>query len=135
LCQAKNEVIRQEQLSDDTLASCWSLAKRNKGGYFVKDDLLYHTEQFIGQVLIQLCVPVQRRKTVLDLAHGLYGGHLASQKTRDRIRMSGMTWPTIMSDCKKWVKECTECQHKSRVTVYDRVPITAVPRANAVFSR
>ena len=39
-----------------------------------------------------------------------------------------------MSDCEKWVKECTECQHKSRVTVYDRVPITAMPRANAVFS-
>ena len=36
---SKAELI-QEQLDDPTLASCWALARKGKGGYYVKDDVI-----------------------------------------------------------------------------------------------
>jgi len=65
-----------------------ALAKRNKGGYFVKDEFLYRTEQFISQTLLQLCVPIKRRKAVLNLAQRLYGGHLTTQETVEIVYVS-----------------------------------------------
>jgi hypothetical protein len=81
--------LRQEQLLDDTLAGWWSLAKQNKGGFFVKNGLLYHNEKFMGYDIEQLVLPKGRIGAVLKLAHEGFGGHLAMKKTRDRIRISG----------------------------------------------
>jgi len=33
-----------EQLSDSSLSTCWALANKNKGSYFVKDGILLHIE-------------------------------------------------------------------------------------------
>jgi hypothetical protein len=46
--KASADLLRQEQLLDDNLASWWSMAKQNKGGLYVKDGLLYHKEKFMG---------------------------------------------------------------------------------------
>jgi hypothetical protein len=54
------------------------------------------------------------------------------KKTRDRIRLSGFSFPSTTTTCK--TDSCKICQLKSRVTYYDRVPITAIPRAEEPFS-
>ena len=79
----------------------------------------------------QLCVPKQRRSQILTLAHEIYGAHLGTEKTRDRIRLT-FYWPTLVSDCKRHCKTCAQCQKRARTTVYD--PISPIPRAEEPFS-
>jgi hypothetical protein len=55
------------------------------------------------------------------------------KKTRDRIRVSLLTWPKLSADCKQYATQCHKCQVRARVTCYDRVPITAVERAQEPF--
>jgi len=104
--KASADLVQQEQQLDDTIAGGWALAKRNKGGYFVKGGLIYRLENVTGYKTESLLIPSGRRTHVLTLAHELFGGHLTVAKTRDRIRMSGMTWPTLMSDCKTFTRSC-----------------------------
>jgi len=75
----------------------------------------------------QLVLPQSRRMQAIRLAHDIYGGHLASKKTKARFKLS-FTWPTIAMDVQKACETCDHCQKRKRVTVYDRVPITPVPR-------
>ena len=86
-----------------------------------------------NQFCEQLCVPKQRRLQVLSLVHEVYGGHFGKEKTRDRIRLS-FYWPTLMSDCKQHCKTCVQCQKRTKTTVFDRVPISPIPRADEPFS-
>jgi hypothetical protein len=134
LGQASVEALRQEQLADETLTGCWALAQRNKGCYLIRDGLLFRCEKVFGQTYENLVVPKDRRPHVLRLAHDLCGGHMAMKKTRDRIRLSGLTWPTLTASCKSYCSSCEICQKRTRVTCYDSVPITAIPRATEVFS-
>jgi hypothetical protein len=134
LGHASVEALRREQLADETLAGCWSLAKAGKGGYFVRDGLLFRCEKICGQTYENLVVPKLRQPHVLRLAHEISGGHMAMKKTRDRIRLSGLTWPTLTASCKRYCSSCEICQKRARITCYDSVPITAIPRATEVFS-
>lgn len=127
-------VFKQEQLDDTSLAGCWRLANQNKGAYFVRDELLCHNEHIMGQRVDQLCVPASRRNYTLKMAHEMLGGHMAEKKTRQRIKLSGLYWPTVKADCRQYCAACHSCQKRARVTCYDRVPITAVPRADETFS-
>ena len=128
------DIFRAEQQGDESLKSCWDMAKRGKGGYVVRNGLLYRNEKIdsLGETCSQLCLPVSRRKAVLDLAHCTIGCHQAYRRTRDRIRLS-FFWPTITADTKKFCGQCETCQKAARVTVWDRTPITAVPRAQYAF--
>jgi len=44
-----------EQLSDSSLSTCCALANKNKGGYVVKDGILFHKGIIAGQSCEQLC--------------------------------------------------------------------------------
>ena len=131
---ASVDLLLQEQQLDETLKTCWALLKRNKGGYYMKNGLLYKIENVAGCKNEALLIPSGRRTQVLKLAHEMFGGHLASVKTRDRIRLSGMTWPTLISDCKAFTRSCKQCQLRSRVTCFDRVKIKAIERADEVYN-
>jgi hypothetical protein len=48
--------------------------------------------------------------------------------------MSGMTWPTLISDCEAFTRSCKTCQLRSRVTWFDRVKIQAIEGADEVYS-
>ena len=74
-------------------------------------------------------LPVSRRQEVMKLAHEIYAGHLGAKKTKERIKLS-FTWPTIASDVQRACESCHQCQKKRRVTVYDQVPITPIPRGD-----
>ena len=52
-----SEQLIEAQRSDPTLASCWEMAKANKGNYVVDHGLLFHYDQVEGQKVCQLCVP------------------------------------------------------------------------------
>ena len=68
----------------------------------------------------------------MKLAHAVFGGHLGAKKTKARLKLS-FTWPTIAADVQNFCETCHECQKRRRVTVYDRVPITPIPRHDTVF--
>jgi len=104
----------------------WKQARRNKGGYVIKDELLYHIERRCGQTINALCVPQPRRLDVLKLAHN--NAHFGIRHTKERIISSGLWWPTIAGDTQKYVAECVECQLRARKTWRDRVPIRGTLR-------
>jgi hypothetical protein len=105
-----------------------------KRQFIIRKGLLFHFEKACGQTVKCLMVPESRRSHVIDVAHAVTGGHFNHRKTRDRIKLSGLTWNTLVRHCKEWVKRCDRCQKSSRVTYYDRIPIQAVPRSTSLFS-
>jgi len=129
---ANTQQIIQEQHEDRSLSTCWSLAKNDKAGYFVRDGILHRKDKILGQEFEQLCLPKTRRAEAIKLAHQVGGGHLAAMKTKERLKLS-FTWPTIAADVTQACQACDECQKRRRVTVYDRVPITPVPCIEKVF--
>jgi transposase InsO family protein len=131
--RANAETLKAEQLADDTLSNCWTLARANKGDYFIYDGLLYHRDNILGQPVSQLCLPLKRRAEVLKLAHDIHGGHLSFRKSRDRLRLT-FYWPTLKTDLLRHLQRCFECQTRARVTYRDRVPITPIPRAQTPFT-
>jgi len=119
--------------NDPTLASCWDMAKVNKGNYVVDHGILFHYDQVEGQKVCQLCVPECKRDAVLKLAHdSVFGGHLAERKTRERIRLS-FHWPKLRQSVKQYVTTCHDCQLRSRPKMLDRVPIAAITRVDVPF--
>jgi len=52
--------FKAEQLTDVTLQKAWSIARINKGHFFIKDDLLYHSDTVLGQPVEQLSLPQSR---------------------------------------------------------------------------
>jgi len=126
------EALIAEQKNDKSLAICWSLAERNKAGYFVRDGILYRKERILGHEYEQLCLPTTRRALAIKLAHETYGGHLSAKKTKARLKLS-FTWLTIAADVQRACEICEICQKRRRVTVYDRVPISPIPRDDTVF--
>jgi len=129
---ANTRQIIQEQREDRSLSNCWSLPKRDKAGYFVRNGILYRKEKILGQEFEQLCLPKTRRAEAIKLTHQVDGGHFAAKKTKERLKLS-FTWPTMAADVTQACQVCDECQKRRRVTVYDRIPITPVPCNEKVF--
>jgi len=117
--KASAEILRRDQRSDRSLIHCWSLADRQKAGYYVRDRVLYRNYKYLGQEYEQLVLPVNHRQEVMKLAHEIYAGHLGAKKTKERIKLSFMS-PTIASDVQKTRESCHQCQMERRVTVDDR---------------
>ena len=64
-----SDELMKAQLDDDSLQSCWEMAKINKGNFIIDHGLLYHCDQVEGQRVCQLCVPKYKRVTVMQMAH------------------------------------------------------------------
>jgi len=126
------EQLALEQHNDKSLNICWSLAKRAKGGYYIRNGILYRQDKILGHDVEQLCLPISGRAQAIRLAHETFGGHLAYKKTKFRLKLS-FTWPTIAADVQSLVKSVMFAQKGKRVTVYDRVPIAPVPSNEVVF--
>ena len=129
---ASVQQVAEEQQSDDTLKGCFKLARAGKGGFEIHDNLLYHRKTVVGDTFLQLVVPVSRRKHVLELGHDVFGGHMALQRTKQRIEFT-FYWPTLLEDCREYVRTCHVCQVKKRKTRRDQIPITPIQRSDRVF--
>ena len=53
---ASTSEIKNEQHNDVSLNGCWKLAERNRGGFVVKDNLLYHRATILGLVIEPILV-------------------------------------------------------------------------------
>ena len=112
-CKLSAESLKQEQENDRSLKVCWDLARRGKSGYFVREGILYRNERIFGHYVEQLVLPQSRRMQAIRLAHDVYGGHLATKKTKARLKLS-FTWPTIAIDVQKACETCDRCQKRKR---------------------
>jgi len=130
---AERESLIKEQTDDSTLRACWKLWERGKGNFEVENGVLMRRDKLLGHDIKQIVLPQGRRDHVLEMGHGLCGGHMAWRNTANRIRLS-FWWPTFRADVIQWVSKCDVCQRKARVTCWDRVPITPIPRAEEPFS-
>ena len=54
------------QRADKSLSKCFELAKLQKNGIFVQNNLLYHSYKIAGQKIMQLCVPFCKREQLLS---------------------------------------------------------------------
>jgi hypothetical protein len=97
----------------------------------VKEGLLYRKVKRFGQTLDAVCIPLGRRPEVLRMARNT--AHWATKKTKERIIISGMTWPTVSSDVSRYCISCEVCQKRARITCYDHVKIAAIPRDTEPF--
>jgi len=123
-----------EQKADESLSGAFELARANKGGYFLKNNLLFHQTTLLGHDVEQLVIPVGRRAEILDLAHSRVGCHMGIRRTKERIALT-FTWPSLINDVIKYCRECEVCQKRARVTFRDRVPIEGgVVSMEPVFS-
>jgi hypothetical protein len=122
-----------EQQSDETLKRAFSLAHGNKGGYSLKDGILYRNEIHCGQRVTNLVVPERRRLGVVKLAHN--SAHWGRKKTYQRIIMSGLTFPDVSAMVADYVSKCATCQLRARQMKTDRVPISVVDRGEHVFRK
>jgi len=91
-----NELI-SEQTADKSLSGAFDLARNAKGGYFLRNGLLFHRAQMHGRDVDRVVVPVGRRSALLNLAHDQVGCHMGIHKTKQRIGLS-FTWPTLVKD-------------------------------------
>jgi hypothetical protein len=122
-----------EQSQDETLRSCFVLARQDKSGFYCRDGLLYRHEVIVGQPCEQLVLPISRREQVMKLAHDTCGSHMGVRNTKERIRLS-FYWPTLARDVKTYVASCKTCSLRRRRTCFDNVPITPIPRNEQSFN-
>ena len=96
-----------EQQNGKSLDVCRALAQRGRAGYYFHDGILYRRDRILGQEYEQLhvCLPNTRRAQALKLAHSVYGGHLASKKTKARFKLT-FTWSTLAADVQKFCETC-----------------------------
>jgi len=79
---SKVSELIDEQQADETLSGAFNFAKQNKGGYFIKNGLLFHQTKICENTVERLVVPKGRRQSLLELAHDQVGCHLCTAHER-----------------------------------------------------
>ncbi|GFV82266.1 retrovirus-related Pol polyprotein from transposon opus [Trichonephila clavipes] len=83
------EKFKKQQQICDTLQEAYNFARRNKGGYVIENDILYHEELLGGNRIKQLVIPEMRKRKIREIAHeSVLGAHLGAHKTIQRIKFS-----------------------------------------------
>ena len=88
-------------------------------GFFRRDGLLFRRWTPPGRdkqdmSVEQLVLPVQCRRTVLQVAHDiLMSGHLGKEKTPQSV-LQRFYWPTLYRDVAEYCRTCEVCQKSSR---------------------
>lgn len=95
---------------------------------------MYRMDKIGVDIVEQLLVPVQYRRTVLGLAHGhILGGHLGAEKTCDRI-LRRFYWPGVLAEVTRHCGECPECQLTAPKPAF-RNPLVPLPIIETPFER
>ena len=91
-----------------------------------------------GKIFIQLVVPQQYRKMVMELAHeSILSGHLAVKRTIQKV-LSEFFWPGIasdISDIKRFCQSCDICQRTIAKGRNTRAPLGSMPVIDTPFQR
>ena len=76
--------------------------------YVLIDDDLYRRT---AEDLLLKCLESDQARVAMGEVHeGICGTHQSAPKMKWLLRRAGFYWPTMMSDCFKYYKECEECQ-------------------------
>ncbi|GFX52364.1 gypsy retrotransposon integrase-like protein 1 [Trichonephila clavipes] len=127
------EKFKKQQHILDTLQEAWNFARRNKGGYVIKNDILYHEELLGGNRIKQLVIPEMRKRKILEIAHeSVFGAHLGAHKTIQRIKFS-FHWPGMVNEIKAYCSSCHGCQLRKVIRSVEKIPITPVSRSEFPF--
>ncbi|GFX44868.1 hypothetical protein TNCV_3429171 [Trichonephila clavipes] len=127
------EKFKKQQQICDTLQEAWNFARRNKGGYVIENDILYHEELLGGNRIKQLVIPEMRKRKILEIAHeSVFGAHLGAHKTIQRIKFS-FYWPGMVKEIKPYCSSCHGCQLRKVIRSVDKIPITPVSRPELTF--
>ena len=116
---ASQEELKSEQRADSSLEGLFDMVlpedevKNNSHGYFLLNELLVrkwvpHGDDFVGDPIIQIVVPVKFRESVLKLAHD-ESGHWGVKKTYNRV-LRHFFWPRLKRDVVSHIKTCHTCQ-------------------------
>ena len=114
ICSDSNSLI-QEQQADVSLKPLWQFALKKEKGYSFDSGVLVHsTSDGLGDSLVRILVPVNRRLCVLEMANSnMLAGHFGVKKTFGRIS-SKFLWPKMRTEVKAYVRTCVGCQRASR---------------------
>ncbi|GFU29938.1 retrovirus-related Pol polyprotein from transposon opus [Trichonephila clavipes] len=63
------EQFKKQQQICDTFQEAWNLARRNKGGHVIENDILYHEELLGGNRIKQLVILEMRKRKILEISH------------------------------------------------------------------
>ncbi|GFS47629.1 hypothetical protein TNCV_1973251 [Trichonephila clavipes] len=127
------EKFKKQQQICDTLQEAGNFARRNKGGYVIENDILYHEELLGGNRIKQLVIPEMRKRKILEIAHeSVFGAHLGAHKTIQRIKFS-FYWPGRVKEIKAYCSSCHGCQLRKVIRSVDKIPITPVARPELPF--
>ena len=79
-------------------------------------------------------MPETLREKVMRIAHdNIFGGHLGSRKTQDKIAMH-FYWPGCFSEIRRYCQSCAICQ-KNNVNKPPKVPLVNIPVIGKPFSK
>ena len=124
-----SEMLSNEQAIDGSLDPYFKAVRAGKRDFVIRNALLYHNDQVLGLKVQKLCLPVDRRLRVTELAHK---NHLGYKRSKERIRLS-FWWPNLTKDVELYCTSSEQCQLRARKRVTDRVPITPIARAELPF--
>ena len=80
--------------------------RAGKRDFVIRNALLYHNDQVLGLKVQKLCLSVDRRVRVMELAHQ---NHFGYKKSKERIRLS-FWWPNLAKDIELYCTSCEQCQ-------------------------
>ncbi|XP_058850824.1 uncharacterized protein LOC131699088 isoform X1 [Acipenser ruthenus] len=141
-------VFKQAQLEDPNLRYAFEQAMEASEEYWkicdtkptphflLNNGLLYRVIRgtLQGEHTHQLLVPHSQRNTIMRLAHThLLGGHLGTDKTRDRILLR-FFWPGVWREVADFCESCPECQ-KVASKKPPRAPLIPLPIIEVPFDR
>ena len=90
----------------------WEGSVANLVQLVLKNGILYRRWHCANtqSTTLQLIIPFDCRQEILKQLHDnpLSGGHMASQKTIDRIKQR-FWWPNLSRDVKLWIEKCHPC--------------------------
>lgn len=111
--------------------------KSTTGGYLLQGELLVrkwlsHGEDFIGEPVFQVVVPVKFREEVLRTAHNQLG-HLGVRKTYNYI-LRYFFWPLLKKDVSGYIRSCHTCQMTGKPNQKVKpAPLSPIPAVGQAF--
>ncbi|GFV54309.1 retrovirus-related Pol polyprotein from transposon opus [Trichonephila clavipes] len=115
------EKFKKQQQICDTLQEAWNFARRNKGGYVIENDILYHVELLGRNRIKQLVILEMRKRKVLEIAHeSVFEAHLGAHKTIQRIKLS-FYCPGMVKEIKAYCSSCHGCQLIKVIRSIDKI--------------
>ena len=102
----------------------WNRHQKDK--FFHKLKYYYWEEPLLFYVgydhIIRQFIAEAEQGDILSMCHSsACGGHLAAQKTTDKILQSGFYWSTIFKDAHRFYTECLQCQAALNISKRDEM--------------